>query len=130
VGATGYFDVEVICEGPFAKPPKSCFLDGVQVATGATLGKRNLRWAGDPTDAVVVRVRNTRTGARAEVRPTERLLEKLGTLKPRIKAAEAEEAGQHADDHAVEALARAIAAMPDGEILVVTRPGNAGQAKK
>ena len=28
VEAEGYFDVELACEGPFAKPPQSCFLDG------------------------------------------------------------------------------------------------------
>jgi hypothetical protein len=44
VEAKGYFDVEVTCEGPLAKPPQACFLDGVQVATGATLGKRTLQW--------------------------------------------------------------------------------------
>ena len=121
VDATGHFDVEVVCEGPFVKPPKSCFLDGIQVATGATLGKRNLHWARDKTDHIVVRVRNTRTGARAEIRPSGRLLEILGTLKPRIKAVDAGDPGEHADDHAVEALARAIAALPDREILVVNR---------
>lgn len=128
VGARGYFDVEVVCEGPFAKPPKSCFLDGLQVATGATLGKRNLHWAGKSTDALVVRVRNTRTGARAEIRPTERLLEMLGTLEPRVKTAEAAGPAEHAD-HAVEDLARAIAAMSDREILVVARQENVGRAE-
>ena len=39
VGAEGYFDVNVVVEGPFVKPPRSCLLDGVQVATGATWGK-------------------------------------------------------------------------------------------
>ncbi len=34
VEAKGYVDVEVTCEGPFAKPPQACFLDGVQVANG------------------------------------------------------------------------------------------------
>ena len=45
----------------------------------------------------------------------------LGSLKPRVKAADAAGPGEHADDHAVEALARAIAALPDREMLVVTR---------
>ena len=44
VDAKGYFDVEVTCEGPFVKPPQSCFLDGLQVSTGATMGKRNLNY--------------------------------------------------------------------------------------
>jgi len=124
VGAHGYFDVEVTCEGPFVKPPKSCFLDGLQVATGATLGKRNLHWTSEPTDDIVVRVKNTRTGAVAEIRPTERLLKILGTLKPRVKTDDAA-AGtdhDHAHQHTVEALARTIAGLPESEILVVTQP--------
>ena len=79
---------------------------------------------------IVVRVRNTRTGDRVEIRPTERLMEMLGTLKPRIKTADAAEPGEHADDHAVEALARTIAALSDREILVVTRQENSRQAEK
>ncbi len=121
VDATGYFDVDVVCEGPFVKPPKSCFLDGLQVATGATLGKRNIHWAGNPTDDIVVRVRNTRTGARAEVRPTDRLLKILDTLKPRIKTTDAAQPEEHDNHHAVEALARTVAALADREILIVTR---------
>ena len=39
VNAKGYFDVEVTCEGPFVKPPESCFLDGIQISTGTNLGK-------------------------------------------------------------------------------------------
>ncbi len=58
--AKGYFDVEVICEGPLAKPPQACFLDGIQVATGATTGKRTLTWV--PGEQLAVRIRNTRTG--------------------------------------------------------------------
>ena len=57
VEAKGYFDVEVTCEGPLAKPPQSCFLDGVQVATGATLGKRTLQWV--QADRLTVRIKNT-----------------------------------------------------------------------
>ncbi len=123
VDAQGYFDVEVTCEGPFAKPPKSCFLDGLQVATGATLGKRNLHWNPEPTDDIVIRVRNTRTAEIAEIRPTERLLRILKTLKPRVKTEDAAAGTDHDHDHqhAVEALARTIAELPDSEILVVGR---------
>ena len=132
VGAKGYFDVEVICEGPFLKPPKSCFLDGLQVATGATLGKRNLYCGRTPTDEIVVRLRNTQTGALAEVRPTAKLVEMLGSFQPRVKAAGAKHVGQNTQDdrdadHAVEALAREIAALSDREILVVSRPEDARQ---
>jgi len=128
IDAKGHFDVEVICEGPFVKPPKSCFLDGLQVATGATLGKRNLYCGRTPTDEIVVRLRNTRTGALAEVRPTDKLVVLLGSFKPRVKAAGAKEPGQQAEhehdaehDRAVEALAREIAALPDREILIISQ---------
>ena len=57
VDAKGYFDVEVKCEGPMAKPPASCFLDGLQVSTGATMGKRNLEWIDSKTITVHVRTR-------------------------------------------------------------------------
>jgi formylmethanofuran dehydrogenase subunit E len=122
-GAHGYFDVEVTCEGPFVKPPNSCFLDGLQVATGATLGKRNLHWNPGKTDEIIVRVKNTRTGAVAEVRPSERLLNLLGKLKPRVKTEDAAAGTEHDHDHQhnVEALARTIAALPDSELLTITR---------
>ena len=67
VDAKGYFDVEVTCAGPLAKPPQSCFLDGIQAATGATMGKRSLYWA--QADRLVVQIKNTKTGKMAEVRP-------------------------------------------------------------
>ena len=80
VEAKGYFDVEVTCEGPLAKPPQSCFLDGVQVTTGATLGKRNLQWV--QADRLTMRIKNTRTGKTAVLRPTPALLELLASFKP------------------------------------------------
>ena len=84
VEAKGYFDVEVTCEGPLAKPPQSCFLDGVQVATGATLGKRTLQWV--QADRLTMRIKNTRTGKTAVLRPTPALLELLASFKPQPKA--------------------------------------------
>ena len=57
VEAKGYFDVEVVCEGPLATTPASCFLDGLQVSAGATLGKRNLQWVKSKT--IVIHVKNT-----------------------------------------------------------------------
>jgi len=78
--AHGYFDLEVEARGPLDRPPRSCLLDGLQVSTGATLGKRNLRWV--ESEELVVRIRNVRTGLTAEVRPTEQLLAWLGTVGP------------------------------------------------
>jgi formylmethanofuran dehydrogenase subunit E len=125
-GAKGYFDVEVTCEGPLVEPPQSCFLDGLQVATGATVGKRNLHWV--RSEEILVRVRNTRTGREVEVRPTAKLVELLGSFKPQRRAKGAEEADHDEEHgsgakHSVEAIARRIAAMPDGEILTVSRAG-------
>jgi len=123
VDAEGYFDVEVECEGPFVKPPQSCFLDGLQVATGATWGKRNLSWK--RSDQIVVRIRNTRTGRRAEIRPTAKLMKMLGSFTPRPKAVTSELADEgrdrQPDDATVEGLARQIARMPAREILTMTR---------
>jgi len=116
VEAKGYFDVEVSVEGPLEKPPQSCFLDGVQVATGATLGKRSLHWT--PAEKIVVRVKNAQTGKTAEVRPTPKLLELLAAFKPRPKSAETDKTRQDADAH-LEAIARKIAAMPEAELAMV-----------
>ena len=122
IEAEGYFDVEVTCEGPFAGPPRSCLLDGLQVATGCTMGKRNLRWV--KAKEVLVRMRNTQTGKQAEVRPTAALLELLRSFKPRPKAQTAgkdedhDHAGGHREDP-LEAIARKIARLPEKKILSV-----------
>ncbi len=116
VDAKGFFDVDVACEGPLAKPPQSCFLDGVQSGTGATLGKRNLRWV--QGDHLIVRIKNTRSGKSAELRPTPALVSLLAWDKPVVSAGKSAEDSGHRDH--VEALARNIAAMPDQEILTVT----------
>jgi len=125
VGAHGYFDVEVTVRGPFDRPPRSCFLDGVQVTTGATLGKRNLHWV--EAERIAVRMRNTNTGQVVELRPSTALLNVLGSIKP--SPAGDHDHDHHAGDHdhahhagaphdaqRLETLARRIAAMPDGQL--------------
>ncbi len=123
VQAEGYFDLHVTVEGPFVKPPRSCFLDGVQVSTGATWGKRNLQWV--KAEEIIVRVRNTRTGKVAEVRPTSALMKLVTSFKPRPKAAATaqppDEDHDHEDD-ALEDIARRIAQLPEQQILEVTFP--------
>ncbi len=119
-GTKGYFDLEVIVEGPFAQPPKSCFLDGVQVATGATWGKRNIEWK--PADQIVVRVRNLRTGQVAEARPSDELI-KLATSfapKPTVSGAAESSAEEERHDEELEALARKIAHLPAKSLGAVT----------
>ena len=118
VDAKGYFDVEVTCEGPFAQPPQACFLDGLQVATGATLGKRTLQWV--QADRIAVRFKNTRTGKTAVLRPTPALLTLLTSLKaqPKIVGADSGDAQKAAHAH-LESVARKLAAMPEREIITV-----------
>ena len=118
VEAKGYFDVEVTCEGPLAKPPQACLLDGVQVATGATMGKRTLHWV--EADQILVRVKNTRTGRTAELRPTPALMELLAAFKPQAKAGTGHGPDSKADDEHLAAVARKIAAMPEQDLASVT----------
>jgi len=126
-GAKGYFDVRVTVEGPFAKPPRSCFLDGLQVSTGATLGKRNLKWI--KADKIVVRLENTKTGKQVEVSPTPELMKRLASFKPKPKvedhdhehAADEDHDHDHEDDHQrlLEDIARRIAKLPEARLLRV-----------
>jgi formylmethanofuran dehydrogenase subunit E len=121
VDAKGYFDVEVTCEGPFENPPASCFLDGMQIATGATLGKRNLHWT--KSDKIVIRIKNTRTGKMAEVHPKDQFLALLPQPGDDPKSGSGgNRQPKGDDDHLFDPLARKIAVMPEKEILVVTYP--------
>lgn len=123
VDAKGYFDVEVTCEGPLAKPPQACFLDGVQVATGATMGKRTLHWT--EAERILVRVKNTRTGRIVDVRPTPALMDLLAAFKPQAKAGTGHGPESKADDEHLAAVARQIAAMPERDVAsVITAGGN------
>ncbi len=72
VGARGYFDLTVECQMPFKKPPQTCMLDGLQVATGATYGKRNLMLK--EAEQLCVVVTNVETNASVRIRLTDRLL--------------------------------------------------------
>jgi formylmethanofuran dehydrogenase subunit E len=114
VEAKGYFDVEVTCEGPMAKPPQACFLDGVQVATGATMGKRSLHWV--QAEQVLVRVKNTRTSKIVDVCPTPVLMDLLAAFKPQAKAGTGHGPVSKADDEHLAAVSRKIAAMPDNDV--------------
>jgi formylmethanofuran dehydrogenase subunit E len=124
--ADGYFDVEVTAEGPLALPPQACFLDGLQVSTGATLGKRNLHWVEAPR--LAVRVKNVRTGKIAVIRPTAAMMDWIASAKgvPLSPAnpTRAVNAGgkehEESDSHAVDAVARRIAKAQESEIVVVS----------
>ena len=115
VKAQGYFDVEVTAEGPYAKPPQSCILDGLQLSTGATLGKRNVQVV--ETEEYLVKIKNKRTGLAVEIRPTPELLKLMWS---RLEADDHDKEDAHAEMHRVEAVAREIAAMPQEKIMTLS----------
>ena len=115
VEAKGYFDLAVAVSGPLEKPPQSCFLDGLQVSTGATWGKRNIHWKA--ADIIVVQFKNTRSGKVMEVCPTPTLLGLVTSFKP------SPEAGAR-DDHALEPIARRIATLPESQLVHVRPPSS------
>ena len=121
VDAKGYFDVEIRCEGPMAKPPASCFLDGLQVSTGATMGKRNLEWVDGKK--IVVYAKNTETGTTAMLQPADAFLALL--RQPPVDAkgmSEPQRREQSRKSHHADELSRKIAAMPEKEIVNVSYP--------
>jgi formylmethanofuran dehydrogenase subunit E len=123
VEAEGYFDVQVTCEGPFENPPQSCFLDGLQIGTGATMGKRNLKYV--ETKETVIRVKNSKTGATVKIRPTQKLSDLLGLVpspaKPQADEQPPEPDHKHREMERIEALARQLADMPAEEIFTIER---------
>jgi formylmethanofuran dehydrogenase subunit E len=73
--ARGFFDVEVTTHGPLSRPPESCILDGLQLSTGATLGKHNIHIV--EAEEYVFVVKNRRNGATVAIRPTQAALNLL-----------------------------------------------------
>ncbi len=119
IEAKGYFDVEVVCEGPFARPPQACLLDGLQVTTGATMGKRTLTWV--QADQIAVRMKNTKTGKTVTLRPTAALTAMLSSFRARPKTATQGGTDRKLDEACLESLARKIASLPEGDIFVVEK---------
>ena len=119
VDAKGHFDIDVQAFGPLAKPPRSCFLDGLQVGTGATWGKRNISFT--EAEKLSVRITNTRTGKIAQLHPTAKLMELLTSFKPKDVSEEADDHDDDDDDHEdpLEVIARKIASMPQNELFVI-----------
>jgi formylmethanofuran dehydrogenase subunit E len=119
VDPKGYFDIDVQALGPLVKPPRSCFLDGLQVGTGATWGKRNISFT--EAEALSVRITNTRTGKTAQLRPTAKLMELLTSFKPQDLSGQADDHDDEDDhrDDPLEAIARKIALMPLEELFVI-----------
>lgn len=105
----GHWLIEVVCYLPpdRQRPSSSCMLDGLQVTTGATMGKCNLRLDWDPARCgdrwpVVSVVRSRRDGVDAAgvlYRPRDELLAILDRIDPkRLEEISREMAGRAVDD--------------------------------
>ena len=131
VESEGYFGLQVVCAGPFIEPPQSCMVDGVQLSTGATLGKRNLTVLESPE--YFVKVVNRKIGKSVVLRPKPELLQLAWS---QLEEDHRDDHGNNLGDHdsaterkstpvasmkKVEALARQIAALPDDQIMTVER---------
>jgi len=121
VGAQGYFDLQVRCQGPLERPPRACFLDGLQVGTGATMGKRNIHW--EPGEELIVWVKNTRTGQTAELRPTPFFWQWLTAARTKSQptGSTIQEAEEHDHGHGAAPSAKASPSQSPGP-----DPGKAG----
>jgi len=97
--AESHFGIEVVVRCPGAPPP-SCFIDGIQISTGCTMGKMNIRH--ELSDEIIARFRNRRTGATLSLR-----------LRPEPIARAVETMHQH-DDRAGAAV---ILGLTDQELL-------------
>ena len=97
----GYFDVRIEVSGPIAKPPPRCIVDGLQFATGATLGKGNISAA--LAETFEIRATNTKTDQRVRYQLTEQVLADISDLSGHDK---------------VEALARSLATRPFGQMAI------------
>ncbi len=73
------------------------------------MGKRTLNWV--QAERIIVRVKNTRTGKTAEIRPTPALMDLLGSFKSKATAGTG-----HRGDERLEAIARKIAGMGEKEV--------------
>ncbi len=97
----GYFDIRVDVAGPLAKPPPRCIVDGLQFATGATMGKDTIHV--ELAEAFEIRATNTRTGRAIRYRLTESFLSTVGAMSGHEE---------------VEAMARDVARQPFEQLAV------------
>lgn len=105
----GHWTIDVICWMPPEKQrtPFSCILDGLQVTSGATMGKRNLRFDYDPRivrdgQPVVYVIRQPTEGhprAGLVYRLTDKLISILANISPdRLEAISRDIAGHAVDE--------------------------------
>jgi formylmethanofuran dehydrogenase subunit E len=83
----GYFDLTVVATCPL-QTPKSCFLDGLQLGSGCTVGKRNLSFrSGEPIGGLF----KSKNGKSVRIRLKKGLPEELRRW---IETSGVEEAGE------------------------------------
>lgn len=88
--ARKYFGIKVVVKAP-PNPPASCIIDGLQISTGATYGKRNIELL--PAQHLEIEFLNTDTGSALKILIPERIrtlvinwLNELGEEKATYKA--------------------------------------------
>lgn len=74
LNARKYFGIRVIAFCP-PRPPASCLVDGLQVATGATYGKRNIEIIAD--ENIVVQFVNTDTNESLQLQVPDTTIEQV-----------------------------------------------------
>ena len=77
-GVKKYFGLEVRVYGADEKP-RSCLVDGLQLSTGATYGKGNIRKY--KAKAIKIIVRNLKNNKQAVISLNQQLLKRLESLK-------------------------------------------------
>jgi formylmethanofuran dehydrogenase subunit E len=98
LGARTHFGMDIVVWCP-PQPPASCLLDGLQLSTGCTMGKRNINLR--PSGEIRVRAVNLESRRTVVLRPREEALQ----IVERITQEEgAEAAGQWAWERAAEEL--------------------------
>lgn len=106
--ARGSFSAEVVHEAP-SEVQWTCIVDGLQAATGTSLGRLNLHLVEAPRESMRTVVRNRDQHTQVEMRLRPAFLQRyLETPRERLGAA-----------------GREVAVMPDEEIFEVVRPAPA-----
>lgn len=75
--AKKYFGIKIVVKGALKKP-KSCIIDGLQVSTGATYGKGNLKKISG--EKISILVQNLKTGKKIHLTLKRKLTQKLEAL--------------------------------------------------
>jgi len=73
-----YFGLDVLVQGA-NKKPKSCLIDGLQLSTGATYGKGNIKKISG--NNIVISIQNLKNNKKVKISLKEALIRRLDVLK-------------------------------------------------